>query len=595
MKNILTLFLLLPLFSSAQTWTGMSPFPGINDEQAGFVVNGKGYVTGAAASLYEYNPTTDSWSLKSAFPGPTRNSASAFAIGQTGYITNGGTLNDLWAYDAVTDTWSQKANLPGSGREGAVAATFGGKAYFGLGGSYFNDWYEYDPATNTWTQKASIPGPGRYHACAFETNGKIYVIGGFGNGFFYNDVFEYNPISDTWVTKNPFPGTARDRQEGVGLNGKGYMYVGWSGNTPLADCWEYDAVNDSWIQLSPVPTATYNGIGLGIGGALYCGLGTGGSSWSKLSLCAVRNFTPQDVSCFGGSDGSITLNSPSGAALSSAIWTNPVPPLIGPVISGITAGTYTCIVTDSGGCTTTESITVNQPTALQSNASILNNVCQGGNNAEICLSISGGTAPYSIAWTGSTDTTLCRVQLSAGTYNVSITDANGCNSNQSYTLIDPPGIGVTESSSPATCDTCSNGSATVSVIGGNAFHEITWSNGSVNFTSSNLAPGWYSYCVTDSNGCQSCDSVFVGNILGLNTTKTAGFFIAPNPTAGEVNISSATNSLVKFNLFDASGKCVQTGSFRRQTKLDLSALNQGVYMCLFWSDEGMNSLRVIKE
>jgi N-acetylneuraminic acid mutarotase len=595
MKKLITLFLLLPFISQAQSWLSMSPFPGNNDEQAGFVANGKGYVTGAATSLYEYNPVSDTWLTKAAFPGQARNSATAFSIGQTGYITNGSTYTDLWAYDAGSDSWSQKANFPGTGREGGVAATAGGKAYFGLGGSYFNDWYEYNPISDSWSQKAPIPGAGRYHACAFQANGKIYVIGGFGNGTFYNDVFEYNPTTDTWATKSPFPGTARDRQEGVGLNGKGYMYVGWSGSTTLSDCWEYDASNDTWIQLPAVPTGTYNGIGLGIGGSLYCGLGTGGSSWSKLSLCAARTFTVQDVSCFGGSDGSITLNNPSGAALNSAIWTNPIPPITGPTITGITAGTYTCIVTDTAGCVTTESITVNQPNALQSSASAVNNLCNGGNDASLCILISGGTAPYSITWTGSTDSTFCRDQLSAGSYNAIITDANGCSTNQGYTIIDPTGISVTESSNGATCGNCSNGSATVSVNGGNASFQISWSNGAVTFTNNNLTPGWYSYCVTDSNACQYCDSVFVGNLLGLSHSQTAGFFTAPNPTTGEVSISTTANGLIRFKLLDASGRCVQTGSFYKQTKLDLSSLNKGVYVCQIWSEEGLKSLRLVRE
>jgi N-acetylneuraminic acid mutarotase len=594
MKSILSLFL-LPTVILAQSWTPMAPFPGALDEQAGFVINGKGYVTGASSALYEYNPASDTWSQKAPFAGIPRNSAAAFSIGSVAYLTTGSSYNDLWAYDQSSDAWSQKASLPGPGREGAVAAISSGKAYVGLGGSYYNDWYEYNPIGDIWTQKAPIPGPGRYHACAFEVNGKIYVVGGFGSGTFYNDVFEYNPATDTWLAKAPFPGTARDRQEGVSLNGKGYMFVGWNGNNTLSDCWEYDAANDSWIQLSPLPTGTYNGVGLSINGSLYCGLGTGGASWSKLSLCAVRSFSIENPLCFGQANGSITLNSPSGTALTSASWINFIPPLFSPVLTGVSAGNYTCVVTDSGGCVTTETVTLTQPSAILASASGINNICNGGNDASICLVVSGGISPYNVVWTGSSDTTFCRDQLDAGNYTASVNDANGCSTQVNYTLIDPPAINTTANVIAATCPTCNDGSASVSINGGNAFFEINWSNGSVGFTNTNLNTGWYSYCVSDTNDCEYCDSVFVGNLLSLDYYEPEEFFIAPNPSAGITNIRTSLSGLMQFELIDISGRNVQTGTFFNQTQIDFSLLENGIYVLRLWGNGTEKRMRLMKE
>ena len=124
---------------------------------------------------------TDAWTEKAPLPGGARQYASAFAIGDTGYVMCGWNnststdYNDLWAYHPATDTWVQKASLPGPPRYAGVAFSIDDIGYFGTGAAsatWYNDLYAFDPTTNTWEQKANFPGNGRRWAVGFAVEGK---------------------------------------------------------------------------------------------------------------------------------------------------------------------------------------------------------------------------------------------------------------------------------------------------------------------------------------------------------------------------------------------------------------------------------------
>jgi hypothetical protein len=123
--------------------------------------------------------------------------------------------------------------------------------------------------------------------------------------------------------------------------------------------------------------------------------------------------------------------------------------------SGLTAGTYEVLVTDANGCTITDQIIVTEPTILSLDA-ITPSVYAGGFNVSGCnpdgtldLDISQGVSPYTFAWTGpsgftSTDEDI--TGLSAGTYDVTITDDNGCTVTGQFIMTEPSGLGQTGTS-----------------------------------------------------------------------------------------------------------------------------------------------------
>lgn len=164
------------------------------------------------------------------------------------------------------------------------------------------------------------------------------------------------------------------------------------------------------------------------------------------------------------------------------------PPYTGTGVFNLGAGTYTFTVTDANGCTASSTHTVTEPAPLVLTISTAGIDCNGG-TADVTVSASGGTAPYS----GDMGT----YNVGAGTYVYSITDANGCTTTDSITLVDPP---VLMASASAGTILCNGGSAdvTVTATGGTPPYSGVG-------TFSEMA-GTYTYTVNDANGCTATTS-----------------------------------------------------------------------------------------
>ncbi len=169
--------------------------------------------------VWLYNTDADTWTRMSDFPGLAVYGASSFVIDGKGYLVNGWDStetgsgpNNLWQYDPATDSWANKAAFPGPTRYTSCCFSINHKGYIGLGFKpYTNDFWEYNPATNAWTQKASFPGPARQAPVNFAIGNYGYVgLGALGNGmggFYYqSDFYKYDPSNDSWTTLGVFPG-----------------------------------------------------------------------------------------------------------------------------------------------------------------------------------------------------------------------------------------------------------------------------------------------------------------------------------------------------------------------------------------------------
>ncbi|RZJ87629.1 MAG: hypothetical protein EOO60_11995, partial [Hymenobacter sp.] len=178
----------------------------------------------------------------------------------------------------------------------------------------------------------------------------------------------------------------------------------------------------------------------------------------------------------------------------------------GATASGLAAGNYTVTVTDAASATTTQSFIITQPSALSSSGSQINIACNGTSTGSASVSVSGGTAPYSYSWqnNGTTlpQTTASVSGLSAGSYTVSITDANGCSATRTFTLTQPAPFNITGSQTNVSTYGGSDGSATVSASGGAPGYTYSWSpSGGTAATASGLSAGNYTVTITDANGC----------------------------------------------------------------------------------------------
>ncbi len=129
----------------------------------------------------------------------------------------------------------------------------------------------------------------------------------------------------------------------------------------------------------------------------------------------------------------------------------------------------------------------------------------------------GGQMPYSMYFNGSgpitVTTAFTQGNLCPGLYNYLVIDANGDTCAGQFTFVIPVGIppSVQINTSNATCAICNDGSATiVNVTGGSAPYSYNWSNGSTSSSITGLLPGIYYLYTTNSDGCTSIDTVYIG-------------------------------------------------------------------------------------
>lgn len=239
------------------------------------------------------------------------------------------------------------------------------------------------------------------------------------------------------------------------------------------------------------------------------------------------------IKCFGGSGGSASVTATGGTPGYTYAWSPGGATTTS--ITGLTAGSYTVLVTDSKGCQSVAIANVNQPLPFSVGIdSLLNVKCNGGNNGAIYVTGSGGTPSYTYSWsTGQTTTDI--TGLSPGSYKITITDANGCMADTTLSVTQPAPMAISVTSYDATCG-LSNGTAWVwNVTGGSSPYTYLWSNGYPGSYNFGLSAGSYCCTVTDANGCEDSVCVTVNNIVPFTISATG-----TSPTCYGGNNGNAT-------------------------------------------------------
>ena len=175
----------------------------------------------------------------------------------------------------------------------------------------------------------------------------------------------------------------------------------------------------------------------------------------------IENVTLTDVTCNGGSNGSINLTVNAGNPSYTYNWSNGITAESNMTLS---AGTYAVQITDANGCTTSGTYVVNEPEAIEINPIVSADF--GNNDGSIDLNVSGGTGNYSFEWSNGA-TTEDLDGLTSGYYEVSVSDANGCNSTIGVNVLDEStaGINANEYLKLTVYPNPSNGSVTISYRG----------------------------------------------------------------------------------------------------------------------------------
>jgi len=253
--------------------------------------------------------------------------------------------------------------------------------------------------------------------------------------------------------------------------------------------------------------------------------------------------TITNVSCFGGSNGSVAVSATGGTGAYTYTWTPTN--TNSPNLNLVSAGQYTVIVMDATMATNSLVVTISQPNQLNIIANS-NNACFGSCTGSAFLSAFGGTPPYSYAW--SNGSTIPQVtNLCAGIYTVQVVDMNGCLASNTAAVIQSPQLNISVSQTNTTCFTSCNGSANLNLTGGTAPFYYQWLPSGANITSvTNLCAGNQSVIVQDASGCAVS---YTFNIVTTGTISNLSASITPiNETCfqsfdGQINVTlSGSNS-----------------------------------------------------
>ena len=220
---------------------------------------------------------------------------------------------------------------------------------------------------------------------------------------------------------------------------------------------------------------------------------------------ATLSSSTTDASC-GQANGTATITATGGVAPFTYLWSNGQ---TSATASNLASGSYSVTVTDKNGCVSTTTVTVSDIGGATLYATTVDAVC-GQANGSATVTASGGMYPYTYLWSNG-QTTKKAKNLVAGTYSVTVTDANGCASTISVIVNDIGAATLATTTIDASCGQA-NGSATVSASGGVAPYTYLWSDGQTSTTASNLIAGNYSVTVTDSKGCVSTASITINDV-----------------------------------------------------------------------------------
>jgi hypothetical protein len=294
--------------------------------------------------------------------------------------------------------------------------------------------------------------------------------------------------------------------------------------------------------------------------------------------------TTSSTACTGSPQGSITAVVSGGTSPYQYQWSTGS---TASSISGLTAGNYTLTINDAAGCSQQSSTTVSNPNGVEAFATVTNVTCTGGNDGTAAVTITSGAAPFNYEWsTGATGSSIL-YNLTAGDYECTITDANGCTFTVSTSITEPQGnlpeiLGLS-TVDPFTLQTYSiaeiDGATLTWIVDGgnilngqgNNFIQVQWSDAPI---------ASITLLITYANGCEASINLTIQ--IGNNVTEVSNpAFISlfPNPVSKQLQIElSQTNEKMPFVIYDARGKIVLQETLNVGTNLfNCENLSSGIY------------------
>lgn len=213
----------------------------------------------------------------------------------------------------------------------------------------------------------------------------------------------------------------------------------------------------------------------------------------------------QNLSCFGGANGSAIINA-TGGVLPYTYSLNGGPAQASNTFNNLTAGAYTVVVTDNVGCTGSVNFNITAPTQLTF-ASVPQAVsCFDECDGQITVNPNGGTAPYTYSSNGGLtyNPSNVLINLCAGTIPVVVQDANGCLTNANIAITQPTALSANYTLTDPICAGACDGEIAVAGAGGTPGYQYSVDGGALqaggNLTG--LCAGNHTVLIQDANGCE---------------------------------------------------------------------------------------------
>jgi Secretion system C-terminal sorting domain/SprB repeat len=284
-----------------------------------------------------------------------------------------------------------------------------------------------------------------------------------------------------------------------------------------------------------------------------------------------------NVSCIAGS---ATVAASGGSLPYTYLWSPGAQ--TSAMASGLSAGMYTVAVTDAHGCSVSLSTTIGYTPLRDSISASTPNICGSAAIATVTIGVKGGTTPYTYLWSDAgSQTTATATGLSAGTYSVTVKDANGCSVPLVSTLIKDDIL--RDSISSITQNLCGNGSSaalTVGVKGGTTPYTYAWSNGATTQRITLLADGSYSVSVSDKNGC---------SVTATATITSPVVLTASLGSVTEVSCYGGSNGSASINVTGGVLPYTYTWSSNISTTSSATGLKCISYACTVRDHNGCSS------
>jgi len=547
-------------------------------------------------------------------------------------------LNDMWMYSTTTGLWTwmsgtnasvtnpsgnygtqcvpAASNIPCQRIEARAHWTDNCDNLWMLGGSFYdgiigqedrNDLWRYNTKTNLWTwvsgdnttNTTGVYGTKGVASTAnkpesMEGANAFYVLGDglwlcgganwhdHGVGLFHSPSF-YNHF-EVWKYVPDKPSAAFSFTAGAGC---GSQKVTFTDNS-IPNCneiksrlWNFGDPSSGTADTStlPNPVHTYGTAGTYQVKLIVYNCTLGKDSITKPVIVAagsgqtVTLAAQTNPACNGSTNGNATVTVSGGTAPYTYSW-SPAGGT-GSTANGLSGGTFTCTVTDAGGCIQTQTVSLTAPSSITITTAFTPSNC-GSSNGTATASASGGTGAFTYSWSPSGGTAATATSLAAGTYTCTVTDAHGCSNTNTVAVTSTGGPAVTlASQNNPLCNGAATGSATVNASGGTSPYTYSWSPaGGSGATAANLVAGTYTCMVTDAGGCTQSQTLTLTNPADITET------ISSVPVCGLHNGSASATAN------GGTGTLTYSWTPSGGNTANASSLTSGVYTCLVTDANG---------